>query len=120
MKITRLFSAEYRILNAPQQQGYTATIEGSGTNGKQVDISLEKGGKQVAVEISVTTRAQHEFENIRSDINGGYTNIVCLFVSPTALEAVEELLAAQAITMVHTRVCCGLVKDYASLLRKCN
>ena len=57
-----------------------ATIEGSGINGKQVDISLEKDGRRTAVEISMTTRAQHEVENIRSDLEGGHSNVfVSLF-----------------------------------------
>jgi hypothetical protein len=107
------------VASYAEQQGYTATIEGSGTNGKQVDISLEKDGKRVAVEISVTTRAAHELENIRRDLNGGYTNVICLFASPAALEATQCLLKDQVNARVYGGVCCGivgLVKEYRLLI----
>ena len=92
-----------------------ATLEGTGTSGKQVDVSLEKDGKRVAVEISVTTRAEHEVENIRNDLEGGYAEVICLFASSTVLEQMQACLQSNDASYEHVR--CGSVKDYASMMR---
>jgi hypothetical protein len=104
------------IATHAEQQGWSATVEAVGINGKAIDVGLEKEGRRIAVELSITTRPPHELQNILEDLQGGYERVVTLCVVPAALDAIQQLLTAQDAA-VAARVHCGLVKDYVALLR---
>ncbi|OQP67690.1 type IV secretory system conjugative DNA transfer family protein [Niastella populi] len=64
---------------AEDDRGYKATIEALTPDGKGfVDVLLERDGKTIAVEISVTTKANWELHNVMKCLDAGYgTIIVC-------------------------------------------
>ncbi len=62
-----------------ESRGYKATIEETTPDGKgRVDVSLERAGKRIACEISVTTGDEWEAHNVEKCLSAGYmTVIVC-------------------------------------------
>jgi hypothetical protein len=68
------------IKGLAEERGYRATIEEQILDGDgEVDVSLQRGKRKIAVEISVTTGTDHELGNIEKGIAAGYKEI--LFVS---------------------------------------
>ncbi len=74
-----------------ESKGYKATIEEQASNGKLVDVGLTKDGEKTAVEISVTTRPNQEFENIQLDLEGGYDRVIALFIDTETLAETKKL-----------------------------
>ena len=74
------------IKELAEQQGLKATIEAPlPTSGGQVDVLVERAGALAAIEISVTTPIEHEFENLRKCLAAGYARVaVVLAKSKTA------------------------------------
>lgn len=62
-----------------EERGFRAVIEGRAGPG-QADVALEREGKRVAVEISVTTDPEHEIENLKKCLAAGFASVI--FVSP--------------------------------------
>jgi hypothetical protein len=59
-----------------EQQGFRATIEAPlPGNAGQIDVLLERDGGSVAVEVSVTTPADYERQNVHKCINAGFDRI---------------------------------------------
>lgn len=106
------------IAGAAEQQGYRASIEAGRADGKAVDVCLERDGRRIAVEISVTTRAPDEVHNIVADLGAGYDAVVVLFVDPATCAATQRLLAEQSGLARSEKLYCGLVKDYTTLLKQ--
>ena len=60
-----------------ESRGYKATIELPTPDGKgRVDVALERNGKKIAVEISVTTPEDWEIHNIEKCLAAGYEIVV--------------------------------------------
>jgi len=49
-------------------------------NGGAVDVHLEKDGKILAVEVSVTSTSDREIANISKCLDEGYDKVFCLFL----------------------------------------
>jgi Type IV secretion-system coupling protein DNA-binding domain len=65
------------IKKMAESKGYISTIEATLPDGTGlVDVLLAKEGKQVAVEVSVTTDASWELHNIEKCLNAGYDTVV--------------------------------------------
>ncbi len=66
------------ICQHAQSKGFIATVEATVGKAGRVDVLLERGETVIAVEISVTTSAAHEVDNIRKCLNAGLTDIVVI------------------------------------------
>jgi len=65
------------IKRIAEARGYKAVIEELTPDGKgRVDIGLEKAGKKIACEISVTTGDKWEVHNVEKCLNAGYDEII--------------------------------------------
>ncbi len=106
------------VATQAEHAGWHSRIEGFGTNGKLVDVALEKDGQRVAIEISVTTRAEHEFENIRGAITGGFGTVITLCVSPTTRDKLDALLHEHDQSSSQTHIRTGLIKDFAAIMKE--
>jgi len=71
-----------------EQQGFRATIEAplAGRAG-QVDVLLERNGETVAVEVSVTTPADYERQNVSKCLDAGYGRVVVVLAKTKANQA---------------------------------
>ncbi len=76
-----------------QEHGYIASLEESILAGHGlVDVSLEKDGGKIACEISVSTSAQHELDNIQKCLAHGYSDIVLLTHERKKLNQIRRLV----------------------------
>lgn len=73
--------------------GFLATIEKSLMGGRaHVDVSLERDDFAIACEISVTTRAEHELQNLAKCLAAGFRHAIVLCADQRSLEAVRKRL----------------------------
>ena len=86
--LQRLVAAEARA------KGYQATSEYELPNGGIVDVHVERGADQVAVEIAMTSTATRELEHIAACLEAGYAEVVSLVVSDATRAALEPGSAA--------------------------
>lgn len=71
-----------------EQQGFRATVEAPLSSAPgQVDVLLARDGLRVAVEISVTTSAEHERENILKCLAEGYDRVALLMSKSAAVQS---------------------------------
>lgn len=83
-----------------------------------VDVGLSKEDVKIAVEISVTTHAEHEMGNIRKCLDAGYDYILCVGSDENGAQAINSSIRKHfSIKERHQiKVCCPhQVKD---LLKK--
>ncbi len=68
---------QHLLKQLAEERGFRASIEESILNGAgSVDVSLVRGERRIAVEISVTTNRDQELGNIEKCLAAGYTEIV--------------------------------------------
>jgi Type IV secretion-system coupling protein DNA-binding domain/TraM recognition site of TraD and TraG len=102
--------SQHRYLQAltkrmAEQRGYRAIIEEPTPDGKgRVDIGLERDGKKIAVEISVTTNAEQELHNIEKCLGAGYESVVACSPEPKNLAAIRKLTAGALTPEQHAKV----------------
>lgn len=72
-----------------QSHGYRATVEAPMDGGK-ADVLLERGSERIAVEISITTSAEHEWENATKCLAGGATLVALIAPSAAALRRLRD------------------------------
>jgi len=75
-----------------EQRGYKAVIEEPSGDGGRVDVGLERDGKRIAVEISVTTGDVQELHNIEKCLKAGYNPVVVCSTDKKNLEAIRKLM----------------------------
>lgn len=97
---------QHLVKRLAEDRGYRAVIEqpilaGAGS----VDVSLEKGERRIACEISVTTETDHEIDNIQKCLAGGYDTVVALSSDAKVVRRVQEraavVLEAEALARVR-------------------
>ena len=65
------------IKNMAEARGYKATIEETTPDGKgRVDVSLERSGRRIACEVSVTTDDTWEIHNVEKCLAAGYDEVI--------------------------------------------
>jgi hypothetical protein len=78
-------------------KGYKTTIEKEILDGLgSVDVALEKDGRSIACEISVTTSVDHEVGNVQKCLAAGFEHVVLLLT--------ERKLMARARDAIHAAV----------------
>jgi len=91
------------IKRMAESRGYKALIEEPTPDGKgRVDVSLERNGKRIAIEISVTTEDVWEVHNIEKCLSAQYDFVVACSTEKKTLENIrkkaEELLDPTLLT----------------------
>lgn len=79
------------IKRMAESRGYVAKIEEPipGTQ-ERVDVSLEKNGERIAVEVCVSTEAAWEVHNIQKCMQSGYDLLVSCSNNQSTLEGIEQ------------------------------
>jgi hypothetical protein len=86
------------IKGLAEQSGYRVQLEMRTPNGGGlVDVSLERDGMRIAVEISVTTTAEWELHNVRKCLGAGYDRVVVC-----CSDAKKRVAIAQTIKVALT------------------
>lgn len=75
-----------------EEKGYRAILEQATPDGQgRVDVSLEKNGKKIACEISITSTPDYELSNIEKCLMAGYEKVVLCAPDKKALEKIKAL-----------------------------
>lgn len=80
------------IKKMAEQHGYRSVIEKPTPAGGRVDVALEREGKKIAVEISVTTGGVQELHNVEKCLKGGYVTIIVCSPERRNLETIRRLV----------------------------
>ncbi len=76
-----------------ESRGYKAIIESITPDGNgRVDVSLEKGEKRIACEISVTTGDEWETHNAEKCLSAGYDEVIVCSTDRISLQRIKEKL----------------------------
>ncbi|HEX5003166.1 MAG TPA: type IV secretion system DNA-binding domain-containing protein [Bacteroidia bacterium] len=79
------------IKKMAQQRGYKSTVEEPLSGGGMVDVSLERNGKRIACEISITTKPSWELHNIQKCLDSGFDMIIVCSKKLEVLAKIEAL-----------------------------
>ena len=100
-----------------EAKGYSAVIEEPIPGGKEtVDIGLERDGKRLAVEISITTRPDHEIGNVKKCLDAGYAQVMALFLDEDKLAEFQALCKPVLTDEERLRVSAGHLAGFCRLL----
>lgn len=81
------------IKKMAEEKGYKAVIEQPTPDGLgRVDVGLERSGKRIACEISVTTDSEHELGNIEKCLRSGYEKVILCSPEKRTLEKIRDLV----------------------------
>lgn len=81
------------IKRMAESRGYKAIIEDSTPDGRgRVDVSLERAGKRIACEISVTTGDEWEVHNVQKCFAAGYDEVIVCSSDIKNLQRIREQL----------------------------
>lgn len=80
------------IKKMAEEKGYKAVIEQPTPDGQgKVDVGLERNGKKIACEVSITTTSDQELKNIEKCLKAGYEQVVLCSPDKKTLESVKSL-----------------------------
>jgi hypothetical protein len=81
------------IKKMAEEKGYKAVIEQPTPDGLgRIDVGLDRNGKKIACEISVTTDSEHELSNIEKCLRAGYEKVILCSPEKRTLEKIRELV----------------------------
>ena len=84
------------IKRMAESRGYIAKTEELTPDGKgRVDVSLERNGKRIAVEISFTTGDEWEAHNVEKCLNAGYDEVIVSSNDLKNLQKIKEQLESK-------------------------
>jgi hypothetical protein len=102
-----------------EHHGYRSIIEKPVLDGAgSVDVSLEKQGKQIACEISITTPSQHEIGNIQKCLAAGYDLVVFLSSEKRTIQKVKVLASKHLTTDQLEQVLFFLPEEFVEYLAR--
>ena len=82
------------IKRIAEDKGYKATIEQPTPDGSgRIDVALERNGKRIACEISVTSTPGQEVKNIEKCLAAGFKKVVLCSPERKILESVKDLVS---------------------------
>lgn len=96
-----------------QGKGYEVSIEEAipSTN-EAVDLGLSQNGLKTAVEISVTTPAEHEVNNISKCLKAGYDKVIVLTLEEDKMLEIQNLIKKVLSSEEQEKVATGLIYDF--------
>jgi hypothetical protein len=93
------------IKKMAEQRGYRAVIEEPTPDGLgRVDIGLEREGKRIACEISVTTGDVQELHNIEKCLRAGYDPVIVCSQEKKNLDAIRKAVVDQLSSEEQSKV----------------
>ncbi len=107
------------VLNVQaESNGFKATIEEQIPGRREsVDLGIEKQGKRIAVEISVTTSANQELQNIIKCLNAGYHRVITLTTEEKKMTEIQDRIEQEIPENERQKVSVGLVYDFCRFIR---
>ena len=109
-----------RLKTEARQLGFQAEVEkqlAKGSN-QAADLLLQQGGTTIAVEITVTTSVDHEFDNVKKCLAAGLTRIAVVSTNPRQLEAIAAAVQGGLGSEAAAKVSYHSPDDFIAELRK--
>jgi hypothetical protein len=86
-------------------RGYKTTIEKEILDGLgSVDVALEKDGRSIACEISITTSVEHEMGNVQKCLTAGFEHVVLILSERKMMAKAKDAVAAAVSEAERSRV----------------
>ena len=86
-------------------RGYKTTIEKEILDGLgSVDVALEKDGRSIACEISITTTVEHEMGNVQKCLTAGFEHVVLILSERKMMAKARDAVAAAVSEPERVRV----------------
>lgn len=100
------------IKKMAESRGYKAIIEASVPDGTgRVDVLLERSGKQIACEVSVTTDVAWEMHNIQKCLDAGYVQVVECSTDTKTLEQIRAKVVETFSKDVQEKILVGTPEE---------
>ncbi len=100
------------IKRVAQEKGFKAVTEQAVFEGAgSIDVALESGNKKIAVEISVSTDAHWEMQNVSKCLSAGYDKLVILATENKQLNKLREAISGSFPHEVKVKRILFLVPD---------
>ena len=110
---------QYFIKKAGEENGFRSIIEQpTPGGGGSIDVALERNGKKIACEISITSTEEYELGNIKKCLEAGYGTVVFLSPYERNIRKVKELVAKELSEPDQKRVVCFQTKEEIALYIK--
>lgn len=90
--------------------GYKVQVEQQISGRQLVDVGLEKRGKKIAIEVSVTTPTAKEILNITKSLNAGYESVIMTSPNPKTLSLIRKR-AQEKLTVSEFKAVTFLMPD---------
>jgi hypothetical protein len=85
---------QQRIRKLGQELGFVANVEVPTSDSGLVDVLLERGGRRIAVEVSVSTSSLWELHNVRKCLAAGFEHIIVCCSSVGRVARFEQRISA--------------------------
>lgn len=85
---------QHLIKGLAEERGYRAVIEEPTASG-QIDVALHRSDLRIACEISVTSTARYEAQNLAKCLSEGFTRVFAIAVDRKQLRAIERKTGEQ-------------------------
>lgn len=86
-------------------RGYKTTIEKETLDGLgSVDVALEKDGRSIACEISITTTVEHEMGNVQKCLTAGFEHVVLILSERKMMAKARDAVVAAVSEVERARV----------------
>jgi hypothetical protein len=82
-----------------EQQGFRAVVEAALPDGGQVDVLLSRDGVRAAFEVSVTTPAAWEQENVRKCLAAGYERVALVLAKSPRTQSTFRATITEGLTV---------------------
>jgi hypothetical protein len=100
-----------------QSLGFLATIEMAVPDGSgSIDLVLEREGRKIAVEISISTEPPHELKNIEKCLGAGYSEVVVVATSPSKLARLRTVFERELPLAEAKKLSYALPDDFIAWL----
>jgi hypothetical protein len=102
-----------------EDKGFRATIEKPVLGGKgSVDVALEKNGRTIACEISVSTNSEQEFGNLQKCLAAGFDRVFLLSQENKNLTAIREVASNSLEKNDLDKVSFFTIEDFIGFLEE--
>lgn len=85
---------QHLVKGLAEERGFKAVIE-EAVEGGQIDVALYREGLSIACEISVTSTAKYEAQNLAKCAQGGFTRVFAIAADARRLKAIETAAEAR-------------------------
>jgi hypothetical protein len=101
-----------------EQEGFIVTRELKiADSTESVDLVFEKEGVRVGVEISITTTARNEIQNIQKCIRANYTQVLVLLTEEAKVAELKTILSESISPEDERKVKVGLIYSFCEFIK---